>query len=346
MLLLISSIVPPTDFNLPILRANPLALLLPPLFPLQCAVGFYRFSFSGCRDCRCDPDGSVSPQCSDDGQCACKENVEGVRCDRCSENMYGLKTDGGQCRTCPGCYGLIQKKVDEHRVSVEKFKKLLLEGGSGGGSDINDTEFETLLKSVKLLVDNLHQEVEKEYDSKDGVLRRIVDLKAYLGTIEDSVDNVTKINSQSALRLEDADAKRKVTIETLNRVDELLRKIEELIRVDGARIESEAEKAQKNYEKEAEDLKEMADRAERIADRQEAKARDISGKAEEALEKSKTAAEKVDEALNKAQKTTDDLEDLTTSLEKLKKNVDSLEEDAESVYEKVGVVPRSFEYVS
>merc|ERR1719259_878314 len=154
----------------------------------QCAVGFYRFSFSGCRDCRCDPDGSVSPQCSDDGQCRCKENVEGVRCDRCAENMYGLKTDGGQCRTCPGCYGLIQKKVVEHRASVEKFKKILLEGGDAGGrKDINDTEFENLLKDVKLLVDNLHQEVEKEYDSKDGVLRRIVDMKTELDSVDAAV---------------------------------------------------------------------------------------------------------------------------------------------------------------
>merc|ERR1712228_22772 len=300
----------------------------------QCAVGFYRFSFSGCRDCRCDPDGSVSPQCSDEGQCVCKKNVEGVRCDRCTENMYGLKTDGGQCRACPGCYGLIQKKVNQHRASVEKFKKILLEGGDAGGNkDINDTEFENLLKDVKRDLDNLHQEVEKEYESKDGVLRRIVGLKSDLDRIEDFLVDLKEDNAKAGRQLDRAKEGRLKTIETVDRVEELLEKIDELIRVEGGKASKAAEEAQKKYEKEALALKEIADKTEKLAEKQKNKAEDISSKAKEALDKSKMAAALVDEALRRGGETKRELDGLRRQFEGLKHRLETLEEDAENVYE-------------
>ena len=45
-------------------------------------------------ECKCDPDGSVnrSNVCEPDenGQCPCKLNVHGVRCDTCNDTYYGL----------------------------------------------------------------------------------------------------------------------------------------------------------------------------------------------------------------------------------------------------------------
>ena len=46
--------------------------------------------------CECDIDGSTGISCSDSGQCACKENIEGVPCDRCTVNHYDF----------PNCYGM------------------------------------------------------------------------------------------------------------------------------------------------------------------------------------------------------------------------------------------------
>uniref|UniRef100_A0A8D2JSJ1 Laminin subunit beta-1 n=1 Tax=Sciurus vulgaris TaxID=55149 RepID=A0A8D2JSJ1_SCIVU len=64
-----------------------------------------------CLPCECDPDGTVSGgicvSYSDPavgsvaGQCLCKENVEGVNCDRCKPNHYGLSaSDPLGCQPC------------------------------------------------------------------------------------------------------------------------------------------------------------------------------------------------------------------------------------------------------
>ena len=65
----------------------------------QCAPG-YDMSDRGCvpRDsglldtCQCDPRGSVSSVCSPSGQCTCRANVEGQRCDRCRPGSFHLSS--------------------------------------------------------------------------------------------------------------------------------------------------------------------------------------------------------------------------------------------------------------
>ena len=48
-------------------------------------------------DCQCDPTGSQSGVCDPiGGQCQCKPNVLGRRCDQCSPGTYGFGPEG--CR--------------------------------------------------------------------------------------------------------------------------------------------------------------------------------------------------------------------------------------------------------
>ncbi|KAM3872975.1 laminin subunit beta-4 [Diretmus argenteus] len=59
----------------------------------------------GCIPCDCDPVGSQGNGLCDpvSGQCVCKENVEGQRCDRCKYGFFGLKQeDPSGCQMC-GC---------------------------------------------------------------------------------------------------------------------------------------------------------------------------------------------------------------------------------------------------
>uniref|UniRef100_A0AAQ4REM3 Laminin, beta 2 (laminin S) n=1 Tax=Gasterosteus aculeatus aculeatus TaxID=481459 RepID=A0AAQ4REM3_GASAC len=80
----------------------------------------------GALACNCDPQGSVSSMCDvRGGQCACKPNVIGRRCDQCAPGTYGFGPSGciacscslegavtrlcdkfsGQCQCRPGAFG-------------------------------------------------------------------------------------------------------------------------------------------------------------------------------------------------------------------------------------------------
>ncbi|XP_068108744.1 laminin subunit beta-2 isoform X3 [Hyperolius riggenbachi] len=53
----------------------------------------------GALACNCDPQGSLSSECdSHGGQCQCKPNVIGRRCDRCAPGTFGFGPSG--CKTC------------------------------------------------------------------------------------------------------------------------------------------------------------------------------------------------------------------------------------------------------
>ena len=73
--------------------------------PPECAVllnsvSYYLFDGGLNKPCECDPTGSESTLCDKySGQCACKRNVVGRRCDRCAPGTFGFGADGCQ-REC------------------------------------------------------------------------------------------------------------------------------------------------------------------------------------------------------------------------------------------------------
>ncbi|XP_003474286.2 usherin isoform X2 [Cavia porcellus] len=68
----------------------------------HCNFGFKFLQSSnneGCEPCECNLHGSVSQICHPvSGQCECKRDVRGLRCDRCGEHFYGLDATG--CKAC------------------------------------------------------------------------------------------------------------------------------------------------------------------------------------------------------------------------------------------------------
>ena len=51
-------------------------------------------------DCECHPEGSNGLDCNQDGVCICNDNVEGTKCDVCSEGYTGHPT----CDSCDGTF--------------------------------------------------------------------------------------------------------------------------------------------------------------------------------------------------------------------------------------------------
>ncbi|XP_013782951.1 laminin subunit beta-1-like [Limulus polyphemus] len=61
------------------------------------SIGFY--VYGGGKECSCDQTGSLSNMCDQlGGQCKCKPNVVGRRCDRCAPGTFGFGPAG--CRPC------------------------------------------------------------------------------------------------------------------------------------------------------------------------------------------------------------------------------------------------------
>ena len=102
-----------------------------------------------------------------------RPNVEGMFCDRCSENMYNLSAG---CQPCPACYGLVQKRVHAHRKTLAELH-ILLKQASGENFSLNDSEFESLLDQVKMSVNQLHDNAQKITDDEGPSVNDIARLK-------------------------------------------------------------------------------------------------------------------------------------------------------------------------
>ena len=46
--------------------------------------------------CDCDTNGSIGTSCTNDGQCQCKQHIEGLQCQRCKDKYFGFPS----CELC------------------------------------------------------------------------------------------------------------------------------------------------------------------------------------------------------------------------------------------------------
>lgn len=60
--------------------------------------------------CNCDPMGSLSMQCHNNGTCRCRQGFVGYNCDKCELNYFQSRATH-QCEECPVCYSLVKKQV-------------------------------------------------------------------------------------------------------------------------------------------------------------------------------------------------------------------------------------------
>ena len=297
----------------------------------KCAPGFFGFSPAGCRACDCDPIGSTSLQCNDLGQCPCRENVVGQRCDRCAENMYGLR-DGrrGTCKECPPCYGLVQQRVDRHRLTMERFKTLLADGSQA--AQITDEAFEATLGELTTTVDRLLTDAEG-ISHDQGAFGRYRQFLAEMDAVETSVANMVRVSGQLDRQKAIVTDQQGESNRVVDRIEDLLRRLQELIRTDGRSALDEAESAQTEFGKQAREMGEKRDEARVLATQHVDVSAEVVGVAEEALNSSRNALDMANEALTKGEDIAADLARLTRGFGDFEEDLRRLKEDARRIYE-------------
>jgi laminin gamma 1 len=157
----------------------------------------YGFSSDGCKECDCDPTGSTDLQCDlVNGQCPCRDKVEGRRCDRCMENTRSKDTGGyGEkiCEPCDDCYNLVSDAANDHRTNLATLDKLLeqiAENPEPVGED-----FEYQLRQLQVRVSATLADARISSQNEDGgTLRdRLEDLRLKL---QDVINLVVSSNGQ------------------------------------------------------------------------------------------------------------------------------------------------------
>lgn len=133
----------------------------------------YGFSYDGCKTCDCDPIGSRSLQCDPSGQCPCRDNVEGRRCDRCKENKHDREAG---CVDCPACYNLVQAAVDEHRTKLASLNALL-QNIMSNPTIISDEAFKNKLNEVQERVDQLYTDVKTQTGGDLSITNQLQELQ-------------------------------------------------------------------------------------------------------------------------------------------------------------------------
>ena len=49
-----------------------------------------------CSDCECNEEGSMDSTCNGDGQCTCKANIQGEKCDNCTDGYFDFPNCRGR----------------------------------------------------------------------------------------------------------------------------------------------------------------------------------------------------------------------------------------------------------
>ena len=294
----------------------------------MCVDRHFGFSAEGCKPCDCDLIGSESPDCDvNSGQCLCRDNVEGRRCDQCSENRFNMRAG---CLPCDDCYTLIQTRKNEINRTISIVEENLDEIQNHPVS-IDDPEFEKKVnearEKVDDLVDNAKEKLNKE-DSK-ALIKTINDLKTGLSEAKDSVKKVNpKLETfdRKALQI-DSDLKT-LNINKNNLQKELDHAIDHAT-LEGDRQLNNARQAAERYGDKSQKMSEIAEEAKKLSDKHSKVKNEIREITEKTVNSSISSAVEANDAIFGASQTSQQINDLEVQLEETKRLLNQTKQLAE-----------------
>uniref|UniRef100_A0A8C7SAZ3 Laminin, gamma 1 n=1 Tax=Oncorhynchus mykiss TaxID=8022 RepID=A0A8C7SAZ3_ONCMY len=284
--------------------------------------------FSAALACDCDPEGSSTAQCKEDGRCACLPGFVGARCDMCEENYFYNRSTPG-CQQCPSCYSLVRDKVNQQRQKLHDLQTLIDNLGSTSET-VSDKAFEDRLKEAEKSIMDLLDEAQTSKDVDKGLLERLGKLNSTLTTqwnrlqnIRNTVDNTGTQADKARNRVRDAENLIGLAREELDKAKDAISKLDfkaPSISGDPNNMTLLAEEARNLADKHKMD----ADQIEKIAK----DANDTSTKALNLLTKTLDGEGKTNQDIDELNRKYNEAKDLAKNLEKQANKVHAEAEEA------------------
>eukprot|EP00111_Clytia_hemisphaerica_P003965 TCONS_00011362-protein len=162
----------------------------------QCSPGFYGYnnpSFVGCKACDCIGVNTINNRTDvcdlTTGQCPCKEDIGGRRCDRCAENAVNISH---ACTACSLCHGLIQDEVHLLRQQIKTFQ-LMVQNATRAVHLVSNDTFPELLTNLSSTVLRILSEVKSTAQLEHELYQEFDNLGDTLEELETRLEiNITQ----------------------------------------------------------------------------------------------------------------------------------------------------------
>ncbi|XP_049930403.1 laminin subunit gamma-2 [Epinephelus moara] len=271
----------------------------------NCQPGFYHGQVTdACKPCDCDLKGSVSQQCDDSGQCRCRPNFEGLKCQRSN---------------CPACFSPIKKKMEAYTSKLKELETLF-SNMDGGLKPANSAAMNAALRATEELVDDLQHDAELLAGLEKNLQGRLASIsKSQLAegqdiqNIADAADDIKKEQQMYKTKVQAVKSLMEEMKSKLDQAKQDLRSAE--IPLGDAPLGSNI-------------FSSLVQAANSLADKHQTTADAVERSANEALSNSEKSLDQVRNLMNKENKVKELIGDLKTMYDKTSAQVKGLENQA------------------
>ncbi|XP_017541872.1 laminin subunit gamma-2 [Pygocentrus nattereri] len=153
----------------------------------NCLDGFYHSKpADACTACNCNPQGSLSRSCSDQGKCSCTEGFEGHKCERFKSS------------TCPSCFSPVKSQIEKFAQKLQELEAFFNSMGNGGVYD--NKAMEKALSTAEELVQSMQKRADTLTDTEALLYAKLSLLRSTQlkeeGRLQDISRTVNNIASQ------------------------------------------------------------------------------------------------------------------------------------------------------